>query len=192
MAIAKANILTFVNDALNRSETDIDTQIQAVLDELSDNNLLEAQDTDQSLSSSDTYLDEPSDFKDLIAIVLNDGTYDGEPLKRLSRIEYLRRMEDEATSDYDEPEYYSHFNGKFYIYHPSDGDYTATIDYYKRHAQNVDSIEFGDEFTNCINFGAAYYVACKYRLSNYIAIWGPKYYHEIDVKRSDFEDIVTD
>jgi len=180
MSIEKANILTFVNSVLGRSETDIDVQIQTVLNDLSKHNLLVDEDTDQSLSSGNTTLNYPTGFKELVAIVLNDGTYDGPPLKKIpgGHKEYRQWMEDETSTDYSEPEWYSEYDSKFYVYHPANGDYTATIEYYKYHPKDVDSIEFGDEFTNCLYFGTTFEVACKLGLSRYISIWGPRYEKE--------------
>ena len=177
MSITKANILTFVNNNLKRAETDIDVQIQHVLDDLSRENLLEEIDTSQSLVSGNTTLTYPTGYKELVAITLNDGTNEGEPLIKIPGgfKEYRRWMEDETSADYNEPEFYAEFDSKFYLYHPADGAYTATIDYYKYHSQDVETIEFGDQFKKCINFGACFEVACKFSLSRYIAIWTPRY-----------------
>ena len=176
----KAEILTFVNAVLGRSETDIDVEIQIVLDDLSKHNLLTAEDTDQTLESGDTYLEYPTGFKQLVSIVLNDGTYDGPPLKKIpgGHKEYRQWMEDETSTDYSEPEWYSEYDSKFFVYHPADGDYTSVIEYYKYHPQDVNTIEFGDEFKNCIKFGTAFEVACAKGLSRYISIWGPRYEKE--------------
>ena len=65
MAILKADILTRVNARLGLSETDIDTIIQEVLDDLSEEDLLIDTDTDQTLESGDTTLDEPTGFRAL-------------------------------------------------------------------------------------------------------------------------------
>ena len=63
MSIEKADILTFVNSALNRSETDIDSQIKSVIGDLRFLNLLEAQDTTKTLSDGSKYFAEPTGFK---------------------------------------------------------------------------------------------------------------------------------
>ena len=70
MAITKANILTRVNERLQTAFTDIDTQIQEILDDLSEEDLLVATDSTQTLSSGDTVLLEPTGFRALIAITL--------------------------------------------------------------------------------------------------------------------------
>jgi len=175
MSIAKDDILTFVNSALKRTETDIDSVIQLVLDDLSEENLLQAEDTTQSLASSGNDADYPTGYKELIEIVLNDGTYDGQPLEVISRVEYLRKMKGVISADYAEPEWVNEFNKKFYFVYPADGTYTVKIYYYKYHAQDVDNIEFGDEFEMALKFGTAFFYACMKGLSRYIAIWGPLY-----------------
>lgn len=181
MAITKANILSFVNGALARSETDIDGQINSVINDLRFLNLLEAQDTSLSLSDGSTYFEEPSDFKSPISIVLNDGSNDLAPLLPMpgGYKGYKLAMEEFTTGDESQPEYYSRFNGKIYVYPTADQAYTITLDYYKKHALTPDSISFGDDCTNCFNFGATYYTALKYSLSRYIALWQGPYSNQI-------------
>jgi hypothetical protein len=181
MAITKANILTFVNDQLSRSETDIDNQIVSVINDLRFLDVLEAQDTDQTLSDGSTYFEEPTGFKSPISIVLNDGSYDLEPLLPMpgGYKGYKAEMENFTTGDESEPKYYARFNGKIYVFPTADQDYTITLDFYKKHALTPDSISFDDDFTNCLKFGATYYTALKYGLTRYIAIWQPVYRNEI-------------
>lgn len=177
MSIAKADILTFVNGALKRSfsGTQIDVQIQSVLNKLSAKELLVGTDTDQSLASDDEYLNYPTNYKRLISIVLNNGSTDGEPLEPIpgGYLEYLRWMEGAVSTG--EPEWFTAHNSKFYVWRPANGAYTASIEFYKNHAKDLDNIEFGDEFTDVINAGAAYKVALRYGLSRYLNIWEPEY-----------------
>lgn len=180
MSIAKADVLTFVNNQIKKKETDIDVQIQSVLNDLSDENLLVNTDTDQTLESGSTTLDYPTGFKDLIAITLNDGTYWGEPLIKLSRghQEYRELVEESTSAGYGEPEYFSEFNKKFWLWPISDDDYTTRIEFYRHHPQDVDTILFGDEFKNAIYFGSAYHLALRFKLIDYIKIWGSMYEQE--------------
>jgi len=188
MSLTKSNILTYVNDKLNRSETDIDDEIQEILDELADEDLLIATDESQSLESGDTSLDYPTNYKQLVVLTLNDGTYDSDPLERVSHKEYREWMKNGNSSDYSEPEYYSEFDGKFWLYPVPDGDYTAKIEHYKYHPAVADGILFGDEFKTCINAGAVWSVATAKGLSRYIGIWYPKY-ERAKQKRIDNADI---
>lgn len=185
MSILKADILTFVNDQLGRSETDIDSQIKTVINDLRFLNILEAQDTTLTLSDGSTYFDQPSDFKSLISIVLNDGSVDLEPLLPMpgGYKGYKDAMDSFTSGNESTPKYYARFNGKIYVYPTAGQSYTITFDYYKKHALNVSDedfeIEFDDDLTNCFNFGAAYYTALKRGLSRYIAIWEPPYAGQI-------------
>lgn len=181
MSIEKDDILTFVNDQLNRSETDIDNQIKSVINDLRFLNILEAQDADCTLSDGSTYFTEPSDLKIPISIVLNDGSVDLAPLLPMEGgyKGYRDAMDNVVTGDESRPKYYARFNGKIYVYPTADQAYTITFDYYKKHALDVDTIEYDDDMTNCFNFGATYYTALKRGLSRYIAIWQPPYNAQI-------------
>jgi len=159
MAITKAEILTVLNARLNRAETDIDEEIRSALYDLS--NManwkdLWTSDTTNTLTAGDTYLSLPDNFKELDAIVLNDGSEDGEPLKPLvgGFREWLRRREGESSSDYDEPEYYVIRGKRFYLDPVSDdndgNDYTATIYFWRTHPNDLDNILFGEQFREAI------------------------------------------
>lgn len=188
MSILKADILTFANAVLKRSETSIEVELQQVLDELSDLYLLTGQDTDQTLSNGGTTLDAPSLYKDVITIVLNDGSYDLRPLIALpgGYREYLQLIANSSAGDYSTPRWFAEYQSKFYVYPISGGDYTTKIDFYKDHIQTVegqDDIEFGDEFRNCIYWGVTFYVALKRGLSRYFDLWGSKYANEHEKRR---------
>jgi hypothetical protein len=173
MSITSSEILAAVNNNLHRSETDIDEQIRAALKVLSGaGNFLAAEDGSQTLSLADTYLDEPADYKALEAIVLNDGTNDGEPLSEITFGEYLGRKEDESSADYDEPLEYAHFNNRFYVEPAADGSYTATIYYYRYHPDSITTILFDDQWRDAIYSLTSYLVAKKFGLSRYIEIYG--------------------
>jgi len=181
MAITKAAILTFVNDQLSRSETDIDNQILSVINDLRFLSILEAQSTDLTLSDGSEYFAEPSDFKDPISITLNDGSNDLAPLLPFpgGYKGYMDEMRGPASGCESTPLYYARFNGNIYVYPTADQAYTITLDYYKKHDLDADDIEFDDDFTNCFNFGATYYTAMKRGLSRYIALWQGPYQSQI-------------
>lgn len=184
MTIAKTDILTFVNSNLNRDETAIDVQIQTVLNDLSNLNFLTATDTAQTLASGDLSLAYPSLFKSLVSIVLIDSSSIRQaPLKPLpaGHREYRELRDNDSSTG--EPQWYSEFDSKFWLWRPADDAYTSEIEHYKFHAQSVASIEFGDEFKNCLNYGAAYFVALKFALDRYIQIWGSMYEREKEIRR---------
>lgn len=190
MSIAVADILTFVNNVLHRSpaETDINVQIQTVLDQLSQGPFIEATDSTQSLTSSSEYLTKPDQCFSLVSIVLNDGSNDLEPLKPMpGGYKALREELGEAQAvTVSNPLYYAEFGGYFWLWPQPAQSYTARIDYYKLHdtdgAEN-DDIEFGDEWKNAIQFGSAFEAACKFKLADYIEIWGARYRDEKDKQR---------
>jgi hypothetical protein len=181
MSILKAGILSFVNDQLCRSETDIDTQIKSVINDLRFLNILEAQDTSLALSDGSTYFAKPSDFKSVISIVLNDGSVDLAPLLPMpgGYKGYKDAMDSFTSGNESTPKFYAKFGDNIYVYPTAGQAYTITFDYYKKHALDADTIEFDDDMTNCFNFGATFYTAAKRGLSRYMAIWQPLYQGQI-------------
>ena len=178
MSITKANILTRVNERLQTSLTDIDTQIQEILDDLSEEDLLVDTDSTQSLESGDTTLDEPTGYRAMIAISLTitDSSSEQFPLKKLpgGHKQYRElRHNDDSTGI---PRWYSHFNGKFYLWRPANQDFTVVIEYYKNHPQDVDNIEFDDNFKNAIYAGVTWKVALEKGRTRMINQWGPIYF----------------
>lgn len=187
LADIKAAILAVVNEALNESYsgTQLDTAIQLCLNDLSNEDLLVGTDSDQTLTSSSLSLDYPEDFKSLISIVLiNSSSVRQAPLEKLKggHKEYRRlRDSDNATG---EPESYSEFDDKFWLWRPSNGSYTTEIEYYRRHPQTPGAILFGEEFRNAIYFGTTYYKALLRKKTEYIAIWRPVYLVEKEERRA--------
>ncbi len=186
MSIEKDNIITFVNEALRElySDTDLDVAIQTCLNDLSKESLLVDTDDSQSLASGDTTLDYPDGFREIVAITLtnaNDNT--DEPLEPLAGgHEEYRALVLSGTSR-GTPKYYSEFDDKFWLWSMPGAAFTVKIEHYKAHPQDVDDIEFGDDFANVINFGTAYYKALIAAKTTYISVWGPPYIIEKDAVR---------
>lgn len=186
--IIKADMIGFINEALllelEDDSTELDVAIQLCLNDLSNCNFLTAEDVSQSLVAGGLTLNYPTAFKQLISIVLNDGSYDSEPLKPIpgGMAEYGRLMKNYNSGLAGEPTHYTEFNKKFYIYPPADQAYTAKIKHYKFHAQSVDSIEFSDEFTNTVLFGTAYFKALLMSRPNDMAKWGQIYTNEKNLR----------
>lgn len=182
MSIEKASILAFVNSNLQRSETDIDIQILTVINDLSlYRNFLEDTDESKILANGGTYLEKPTGFKAPISIVLNDGSVNLAPLKPMpgGYKGYREAMDNFNSGMESTPKYYACFGNYIYVWPTAGQAYTSIIDFYKQHALVANPIEFGDEFTNCMNFGAAYYVAMANKLTTNIAIWQPAYFDQI-------------
>ena len=189
MTIAKADILTKVNDRLQTAETNIDTMIQEVLDDLSEEDLLIGTDPDQTLVSGDTTLDEPTGFRAMVAITLTITSSGSEqyPLIKLpgghKQYRELRHNDDSLGI----PRYFSNFNGKFYLWRPANAAFTSLIEYYKNHPQDVDNIDFDDNFKNVIYAGATFKVALEAGRTRMIQLWGTVYQ---DAKRKRIDSMV--
>ena len=182
MSILKADILAFANSKLNRSETNIDIEIQTVLDDLADESLLIGSDITQSLADGTQSLNYPAGIKELRTIVLSDANQSYPPLEPMSWEDYKKAISYGGSNG--RPESFAEYNGKYYLYPQSDGVFTAAIDYYKYHANSVSSIEFADEFRNCIYFGVTAEIAIGKNLTNYVNIWLPRYQAEKSKRKS--------
>lgn len=161
-------------DSSSFSGTQLHTAIQLCLNDLSNEDLLVGTDTGQTLTSSSVSLDYPTDFKSPISIVLiNSNSVRQAPLEKLKggHREYRKlRDNDSATG---EPEAYSEFDDKFWLWRPSNGAYTTEIEYYRKHPQTPTAILFGEECRNAIYFGTIYYKALLRGMTKHIARWQP-------------------
>lgn len=189
MSVTVAEILLFVNEVLHRSPaltgTDINAQIQMVLDDLSLGPYIEATDLTQVLTSTSTYLTKPANYFLPISIVLNDGSSDLEPLKPMpggykALREQLGYVESVVVSD---PYYYADFGNYLWLYPQPGKNYTSRIDYYRTHPAVAGGILFTDEWKNAIKFGAAFEVACRFKLLDYISLWSARYEAEKEKMR---------
>ncbi len=157
--IEKANILTFVNDALNENfqAGEIDREIKTVLTKMSNRDLLVASVT-PTISANDTVLAYPAGFRAMIAFTLIDqsGVSYG-PLTKISHDDYRSlKSNDSATG---RPDEYSDFNSKFFLWRPSNAEYNTIIEYYKNHPLDPDNIEYGEMFEDAMMSGVTYYKA---------------------------------
>ena len=155
------------------------------MDDLSEEDLLVETDETQTLVSDDTTLDEPTGFRALINIVLTITSSGSEqfpliPLKGGHR-EYRRlRHNDDSIGI---PRWFSNFDGKFYLWRPANQAFTSLIEYYKNHPQDVDNIEFGDNFKNAIYAGVTYKMALEKGRTRMIQLWLP-IYEDAKLKRA--------
>ena len=194
MSIEKADILTEVNDNLQTSLTDIDKYIQKTLDDLSEEDLLVDTDTDQTLSSGDTVLTEPTGFRALvpggIVLTITSSGSRQHPLIALKggHQEYNELLHNDNSTGI--PRWFSNFNGQFELWRPPNQAFTSLIEYYKDHpalSGETGSIEFGDNFRNASYAGATFYTALKYSRTKALEIWGPMYR---DAKQKRIDSIV--
>lgn len=177
MAIEKAVILTRVNTRLQLAETDIDEQIQEILDDLSEEDLLEDTDDTQTLVTDSTTLNEPTGFRALIDIVLTVTATGSEqfplmPLKQgIVQYDQLRHNDNSVGI----PRWFANSNGQFFLWRPANQAFSSLIRYYKEHPQDVNDIEFGDNFRNAIYAGVTMKVAMDKSNTRMINQWAAIY-----------------
>ena len=185
-AITKTDIETFINACMEDDITAVDLAeaIKLCMQDLSNLDFLEDEDTTQSLSSGDTYLNCPDKHKNIEEIQLEDSSGDLlDPLIPFSGgyREYLRSMGESQSNG--TPENYCEKNGKLYVYPPADGDYDVTIAYSKYDGQDEDNIEFGPEFFNALKYGCCFFYATMKARTRYTEVWGPLYATEKELRR---------
>jgi hypothetical protein len=180
--ITKAEILSFVNSRLNRTETDIDESIKIVLGDLSAFKTLLVEDTSQSLTISDTYLSYPSDALmddySIKSVKLTDSSgYITEPLEVIKDgwREYLTLSQDGYRSV---PLGYITNANRIYFWPWPDGTYAASIWYYKRHSEDPDDIDFDIDWKNTVYFGVTAEVAIHRKMYEQTTIWTNRYERE--------------
>jgi len=195
MTIAKSEVISFWNEArkggLASDATTLDEALQACLNDLSNINLLLSSDTTQTLTSSSTYLAYPTLYKDLLpgGIILTDSSsYDHDPLVSISWTEYKQNMVNFNSGTRGSPSLFCENDKKFYLYAPPADSYTSTIWFYKYHAKDVATIEFGEEFRNAINFGTVFFKSAMQGNAKYVSIWGPLYQAEKDMRRMNINE----
>jgi len=156
---------------------------------LSEEDLLVGTDSTQTLTSGDTTLNEPTGFRALVNIrlIITSSGSEQFPLVRLPRghKQYRElRHNDDSTGI---PRFYSNFNGKFYLWRPPNQAFTSLIEYYKNHPQDVDKIEFDDNYKNVIYAGATFKMALEQGRDRMIKLWGTVYQ---DAKQKRIDSIV--
>jgi WD40 repeat protein len=179
MAILKADILTEVNDNLQTSLTDIDKFIQKTLDDLSEEDLLVGTDATQTLVSGGETLDEPTGFRALIpggiVLTITSSGSRQTPLQKLPQghRQYNELRHNDSSTGI--PRLFSNFNGKFFMWRPANQAFTSVIEYYKDHPQDVNNIEFADNYKNAIFAGTTFYASLKFNRTSSIGLWAPMY-----------------
>lgn len=177
-------IRTFVNTALKKeyAANEIDNAIIATLNDLTKFNLL-TQTTPASFSKvdGDNTLDLPDDFKKVISITPTAGS--GVQTEALLPIpggfkEYKQWNANNNVNFRSTPQYFVKHAGKMYVWPTLNASFDFEMEYYKNHAQSTGTIEFGSDFTNAVNYGAAYHAALFRKQTTYIAIWRPIYFEE--------------
>jgi hypothetical protein len=182
----QSTLLSIVGEALladsgGFSGTDLDNAINMCLKDLSqpENCPLDAEDADQSLAANGATLNHPTDYVGLIAITLtNASSVADAPLTKLKggHKEYRRLMDNDSSLG--QPEWFSSFNGKFYVWRNSNGAYTVRIEYLRTHPEEPANILYGEDARLAIYAGVCYYKAMLMKKTSAINVWGPEYAKE--------------
>jgi hypothetical protein len=195
MSITKAAILTHLNAALRRSETDIDPYIILTLEDLSDLHLLKANSTALTVTSSSVYLDYPTDALDdqhaIISVTLTDSSSERQwPLDPVigGWREYCREMTGFTSSSRSIPTHYVCNDRKIYLLPAPDSTYTVDLWYFKRHANSADTIEFTDSWSRAIKFGTLFEFCVAHKLVDYISIYSQRYQEARDFQKMVHDD----
>lgn len=161
MAITKGNIVTALNDELATSESasalsaNMIRRIRAALRWLSEQGDFKCLHhyATAGLAVSEDSVNYPDNLRIIDSIVVNDGTYDSRPLEKFSDdfAGYLLEKEDLTSAGYSEPKRYAERGNKIYFAPAADKAYTVKIWFYRYHPADIDTILFGDEFTEAIN-----------------------------------------
>lgn len=188
MAILKADILIFVNDALQENFTadQLDGEIKTVLQKLSDQDLLIGSD-ETNYPANTVTIAQPAGFRSEITLTpTNAGGVECDPLFALpgGYQEYRTLKSNDAATGI--PIAYTLLNKVFYIWRPLAGAYDILIDYYKNHPLDPDNIEFGDEFTDAINAGVTYYKARNKAKRTYMADWKTEWFESLNNRIQSF------
>lgn len=179
--IIKADILADVGENLIADSSGytgaaLDRQIIKTLTDMSNRGLLVGTDSTQTLTDGSTTLNYPTGFRSVINITLTDSSSNANyPLIKLpgGQKEYRERIA--FGGGLVNPEWFSQFDGKFYLYGQASKSYTVLIEFRKNHPKDADSIEFTTEFENLMFAGTTFWKAVALRRTASIALWGPIY-----------------
>ncbi len=179
MTITKNEITVVVNENLERTETDIDDKIKAILKKLSrlgDWDCLGVSDS-LTLASGAAEVAFPDGYRKVKAIWVPGGTTE------MAKFESPRPPEGKLSQG--KPTMYEEFEGKFRFDRVADQEYTIPLDYWRYHPDSVGTILFGEEFRLCLEYGASWLVAQKYGRLDQVAIFMPLFNAEVSNLRDD-------
>ena len=189
MAITKAQILSFTNSRLQRADaaSDIEESIKMILRDIASYYVLTDTDTTQTLTTTDLTLDYPSDALDgeqaIKSVILTDSSsVQQAPLIYLPGgwREYNRLMEQFTSGNRSYPSHMVCFRRKIYLWPAPSQAYTTSIEYLKRHPEDVDNIEYTEDWRNAILFGVCREVAYDNKMTEQMAFWENRYLVERD------------
>jgi len=174
MTILKAEILSHLNNELNRTETDIDSNILSAMKKLSLADDFCWVESEVSMIVGQKYYSLPTDYKKMMTIHLSDGE-NKKPLGKISFRYYQDRVAlVEDSDDYNEPTAFAIHGGFWYPLDVPDDKYTAVLHYCawvpesetidESEVNAVDNIDryFSDIYRDALNtLTKAYYCLSK-------------------------------
>jgi len=159
MAITSAEILTYVNDRLGMTLTDIDTYLMDVLEPLSKRGRFIPAEADIAFTDGEATVACPTDYLFLQALHIEDH----EPMDLISIQDYNWAIRNQSTISEGIPTEYAVWNKTIYPYPVPDDSYTGKLKYYKLHAHSA-TVAFDDRFRNAIQKGVTAQVAEKHEM----------------------------
>lgn len=179
MAITKSQLLDAVNNALEREETDIDSQISRVLFKISNKaNFLADIDSTKTIDPDNPTMDFPDYYKtmDNIKLIDSNGNFTN-ALSQLSYSEFLNSLTLRRSSV---PNKYAIYNRQIYFSPLPISEYTVELSYFKIHPPTPDDILFDDRFLSVMESGSVYEVAFKFGLKEQISMWQQRYADDLN------------
>ncbi|MGE4357514.1 MAG: hypothetical protein AB7E08_03035 [Candidatus Omnitrophota bacterium] len=164
MSILKANILAEVNNRTGRAETNIDSQIKAVLlDILLTIPALHAEYTTQTEAGQKEYdLSGIVNLGEIISVNIDDNLV----LSNLSSFsDYKNLIADDTEANYNEPRFYLIEGNYLYLYPIPDKEYELNV-VYSEIDLDVDDIKLPDKYEECLIEGCCFKTYEKLGLAN--------------------------
>ena len=131
MSILKSEILSFVNNVLERAETDIDSELRRALFKISARNLfLAGFDNERTIDCDNITLSFPTDYRSLnyIRVTATNSDLTTGYLTEISYSEYIDALRFNVASY---PTQFADFNNTFYFYNTPSEEFTVEISYFK-------------------------------------------------------------
>ncbi len=188
MAITKANLISTLNKGWGEDEaassTKFDEAIKMALADLSKLPILRGKETTQDLAVGGSEINFPSDMMPggMIAITLKDASNNEyKPLVAFEGglREYRACLDNDASTS--RPEYFIEADTtKWYVWPTANAAFHVTIEYFKTHPDDPDTILFPESCRNALKAGAILWEAVLRRNEPYQATWGPIYAREFE------------
>ena len=183
MSITHAEVLAALNIRLARTETDVSEYLRAAAIHIAQRTgrleLFES----ISLTDGTGGYDLDAASGDVVAVTVNDGTYESGPLERIDLAELTRRRQDASGGTEAEPTAFCTRNRTIYFDPVPDTAYTATIWYIGVHGQTVTALELPEDWRELVVARTCYEYALAMRLFEDAAVWERKFEGDLKAAR---------